>query len=275
MLIGLATIVALFTVVWLASLALKNASIVDIWWGPGFIVMAGAYLAATDGFAGRRQLIAALVVLWGLRLARYIGRRNIGHGEDFRYAKWRQENGASWWWYSYFKVFLLQAVVGWVVGLPLFYAIRAAEPAAFTVWDFAGAAVFAAGFLFEAIGDAQMRRFKANPANKGRLMNTGLWRYSRHPNYFGEALLWWGLGIIGTGTPGGVLGLIGPAVITYLLIRVSGVAMLEATLKSTKPGYAEYIATTSSFVPMPPRGPVQDAGGGPAGGGQGAAQPQG
>ena len=111
MLIGLATIVALFTVLWIASLALKNASIVDIWWGPGFIVMAGAYLAVTDGFAGRRQLITALVVLWGLRLARYIGSRNIGHGEDFRYAKWRQENGASWWWYSYFKVFLLQAVV--------------------------------------------------------------------------------------------------------------------------------------------------------------------
>jgi steroid 5-alpha reductase family enzyme len=253
MLIGLAAIVALFTVLWLASLALKNASIVDIWWGLGFIVMAGAYLAATDGFEGRRALMTGLVVLWGLRLAWHIGSRNIGHGEDFRYAKWRQENGASWWWYSYFKVFLLQAVVGWIVGLPLFYALSAGEPSSWTAWDVVGTVVFGAGFLFEAIGDWQMRRFKADPANTGRLMNTGLWRYTRHPNYFGEAVLWWGLGIIGAGTPGGVVGLIGPAAITYLLIRVSGVAMLEATLKSTKPGYAEYIATTSSFVPMPPR----------------------
>ena len=120
------------------------------------------------------------------------------------------------------------------------------------MWDGAGVAVFAFGFLFEAIGDEQLRRFKADPTNKGRVMNTGLWRYTRHPNYFGEAGLWWGIGLIGVAA-GGWLGLAGPAIITFLLLRVSGVAMLEKTLKETKPGYAEYIANTSSFLPLPPR----------------------
>ena len=252
MLIGLAAIVALFTLLWLVSLAIKNASIVDIWWGLGFIVMAGAYALTTDGVAARRVLVLALVSLWGVRLAWYIGSRNIGHGEDFRYAKWRKENGASWWWYSYVKVFLLQAVIGWVVGMPLYYALRAPQPTSLTAFDVVGGAIFVVGFLFEAVGDEQMRRFRANPGNKGRLMNTGLWRYTRHPNYFGEAVLWWGLGVIAAGTPGGMVSLVGPALINFLLVRVSGVAMLEATLATTKPGYADYIATTSPFVPWPP-----------------------
>ena len=252
MLIGLATIVALFTLLWLVSLIIKNASIVDIWWGLGFVVMAGAYVLTTDGFGPRRILTVTLVTLWGLRLAWYIGSRNIGHGEDFRYVKWRQENGTSWWWYSYFKVFLMQSVIGWVVGLPLYFAIRAPQPAALTLWDIVGTVVFGAGFLFEAIGDGQMRQFKANPANKGRLMNAGLWRYTRHPNYFGEAVLWWGLGVIAAGTAGGLVSLVGPAIITFLLLKVSGVSLLEKTLTVTKPGYAEYIATTSSFVPWLP-----------------------
>ena len=150
-----------------------------------------------------------------------------------------------------FKVFLLQGVIAWIVAMPLYYAITSASPVHFTLWDQIGALVFAAGFLFEAIGDEQLRRFKANPANKGRVMNTGLWRYTRHPNYFGEAVLWWGLGLIGVAA-GGWLGLVGPAIITFLLIRVSGVAMLEKTLKETKPGYADYIARTPAFFPRFP-----------------------
>jgi steroid 5-alpha reductase family enzyme len=253
LLLGLAALLALFTLLWLVSLAIENASIVDIWWGLAFIVLCLVYVSTTDGFGPRRTLMVVLVAIWGTRLAWYIGSRNIGRGEDFRYATWRQEHGASWWWYSYFKVFLLQATIGWIVGLPLYFAVRSPVPARLTVVDLLGALIFTAGFLVEAIGDQQMRRFRANPLNKGRVMSGGLWRYTRHPNYFGEAVLWWGLGIIGAATPGGALGLIGPAVITFLLLRVSGVTLLESTLKHTKPGYAEYVATTSAFVPMPPR----------------------
>jgi steroid 5-alpha reductase family enzyme len=253
LLLGLAAVIVFFTILWIASLALRNASIVDVWWGPGFLVMAGVYAWTMDGVEPRRTLVLGLVALWALRLAWHIGCRNIGHGEDFRYANWRRQHRASWWWFSYFKVFLLQAAVAWIVGLPLYFALGAAEPARLTALDVIGLALFTVGFLFEAVGDEQMRRFRANPANRRRVMREGLWRYTRHPNYFGEAMLWWGLGLIAAATPGGGVALAGPALITLLLLRVSGVTMLEATLKESKPGYAEYVRTTSAFVPWPPK----------------------
>ncbi len=253
MLIGLAAVIALGILLWLVSLAVRDSSIVDIAWGPLILLIGVTYYLATAEPGSRARLMVALVALWAVRLAVHIGARNLGHGEDFRYAAWRKQYGAAWWYRSYFKVFLLQGVIAWIVALPLYYAVTSATPVHFTILDQAGALVFAAGFLFESIGDEQLRRFKADPANKGRVMDTGLWRYTRHPNYFGEAVLWWGLGLIGAGTPGGWLGLIGPAIITFLLIRVSGVAMLEKTLKTTKPGYAEYIANTPAFFPGAPR----------------------
>ena len=253
MLSGLAAVIALFTILWLVSLAVRNSSIVDIWWGPAILIVGVSYYLIAVEPGSRARLTVALVGLWALRLAVHIGARNIGHGEDFRYAAWRKQYGAAWWYRSYFKVFLLQGVIAWIVAMPLFYAIASDAPAALTLLDWAGVLLFAAGFLFEAIGDEQLRRFKANPANKGRVMNTGLWRYTRHPNYFGEAVLWWGLGLIGAATPLGWIGLIGPAVITFLLIRVSGVALLEKTLKSTKAGYAEYMSSTPAFWPGRPK----------------------
>jgi steroid 5-alpha reductase family enzyme len=253
MLAGLFAIVALFTALWLVSLAVRNSSIVDMWWGPGILVVGLTYFLITPQPSSRAHLALALTAVWAIRLAWHIGARNIGHGEDFRYAKWRRERGGSWWWFSYFKVFLLQAVIAWVVAMPLYYAITAPAPAALTIWDLAGAVVFAVGFLFEAVGDAQLRRFKRNPANQGRVMDAGLWRYTRHPNYFGDALLWWGLGLLAVAVPGGVAGLLGPAIMTYLLVRVSGVALLETTLRQTKPAYADYVARTSAFWPRPPR----------------------
>ena len=257
MLIGLAAVLALFTALWLTSLALKNASIVDIWWGPAMLVMGLAYFAASDATTNRSRLILVLVALWALRLAWHIGRRNVGHGEDFRYVAWREQYGARWWWVSYLRVFVLQAMVAWIVALPLYYAVTSPAPVRLTAWDHAGVALFIIGFAFEAIGDEQLRRFRGNPANTSRVLDTGLWRYTRHPNYFGEAVLWWGLGLIGAATPRGYIGLVGPALITFFLVKVSGVAMLERTLKNTKPGYAAYIATTSSFLPRPRgRGPV-------------------
>lgn len=252
MLIGLAAVIALGIILWLVSLAVRDSSIVDIAWGPLILLIGVTYYFTTIAPGSRAQLMVALVALWAIRLAAHIGARNLGHGEDFRYAAWRAQHPDTWWIRSYFKVFLLQGVIAWIVAMPIYYAVTSASPSHFTLWDQIGALVFAAGFLFEAIGDEQLRRFKANPANKGRVMNTGLWRYTRHPNYFGEAVLWWGLGLIGVAA-GGWLGLAGPAIITFLLIRVSGVAMLEKTLKETKPGYADYIARTPAFFPRLPK----------------------
>jgi steroid 5-alpha reductase family enzyme len=249
---GLIAVIALFTGLWLVSLALKNSSIVDMWWGPGIFLIGLTYQLTSGNATTRSRIVLALVALWAFRLAWHIGARNIGHGEDFRYARWRRERGASWWWFSYFKVFLLQAVIAWIVAMPLYFAITAPEPSQFTLWDQAGALVFAFGFAFEAIGDEQLRRFKLNPANKGRVLDSGLWRYTRHPNYFGEAVMWWAFGLFSLAT-GGYLGLIGPAIITFLLIRVSGVALLEQTLRETKPEYHDYIRRTSAFLPMPKR----------------------
>lgn len=249
---GLAAVLALGLLLWLVSLAVRDSSIVDIAWGPLILLIGVTYYVTTVAPGSRARLMVALVALWAIRLAVHIGARNLGHGEDFRYAAWRAENPATWWIRSYFKVFLLQGVIAWIVAMPIYYAVTAGTPPGLMWWDYAGLTVFAFGFLFEAIGDEQLRRFKTNPANKGRVMNTGLWRYTRHPNYFGEAVLWWGLGLIGVAA-GGWLGLAGPAIITFLLLRVSGVAMLEKTLKETKPGYADYVANTSSFLPLPPR----------------------
>jgi steroid 5-alpha reductase family enzyme len=252
MFIGLAAVLTLFTGLWLVSLLVKNSSIVDMWWGPGLLLIGATYKFTSTGAHNRSTLVLWLLAIWALRLAWHIGARNIGHGEDFRYAKWRRERGASWWWFSYFKVFVLQAVIAWIVAIPLFYAMTRPEPVHFTVWDGAAVIVFAIGFCFEVIGDEQLRRFKNNPANKGRVLDTGLWRYTRHPNYFGEAVMWWGFGLFSVAA-GGYAGLIGPAIMTFLLIRVSGVALLEQTLMDAKPGYRDYVLSTSAFLPLPPR----------------------
>jgi steroid 5-alpha reductase family enzyme len=248
---GFAAVLTLFTGLWVASLVLRNASIVDMWWGPGILLIGVVYKVTTTGAPLRGALVLSLLTLWAVRLARHIGARNIGHGEDFRYATWRKAGGASWWWFSYFKVFLLQATVAWIISMPLYFAISAAEPRRLNAWDLAATTAFAIGFLFEAVGDEQLRRFKSNPANRGAVLDTGLWRYTRHPNYFGEALLWFGFGLFSVAA-GSYAGLLGPAVLTFFLVRVSGVALLEQTLRTTKPAYAEYVRRTSAFIPRPP-----------------------
>ena len=248
MLTGLAAVLVLFTALWLVSLPLRNSSIVDMWWGPGILLIGLVYAATSNSAGDRDSLVLVLVALWAVRLAWHIGARNVGRGEDFRYAKWRRERGTSWWWFSYFKVFALQAVIAWIISLPLYFAVTSTTHIRWSAWDAAGAVLFAIGFLFEAIGDEQLRRFKANPANTGRVLDTGLWGYTRHPNYFGEAVLWWGFGFFSVAA-GGYAGLIGPALMTYLLVRVSGVSLLEQALRSSKPGYADYIASTPAFLP--------------------------
>ncbi len=247
-------ILGYMAVLWIVSLILKNSSIVDIFWGAGFVLANWVYFALTpDGFAVRKWLIGILVTVWGLRLSLYILWRNWGEPEDFRYRKWRDEEGARWWWFSFFKVFLLQGVLMWIISVPLLAAQISPTPAKLTFLDLLAVPVWFIGFFFEAVGDWQMARFKANPANKGKVLNTGVWRYTRHPNYFGDAAQWWGYYLVAAAASGGFWTILSPIIMTTLLLRVSGVALLERTLKETKPQYKEYVETTSAFVPWFPR----------------------
>ncbi len=246
-------ILAYMAAIWLASLVLRDTSIVDIFWGTGFVLANWACFALTPGgFLGRRALISILVTIWGLRLSIYILYRNWGKAEDFRYRKWREEAGAPWWWQSFFKVFLLQGVLMWLISAPLLASQMGHTPGKLTALDFTAIVVWAAGFFFEAVGDWQMARFKANPANKGKVLNRGVWHYTRHPNYFGDAIQWWSYYLIAAAA-GGFWTIFSPLIMTTLLLRVSGVALLEKTLKETRPGYKEYIETTSAFIPWLPR----------------------
>lgn len=245
-------ILAYMTVIWIASLAKRDASIVDVFWGLGFVVAGWVYFALTDGYVGRKALLMTLVTLWGLRLSGYILWRNWGKGEDFRYRKWREEAGARFWWKSYFRVFLTQGALMWVISAPLLAAQYGDSPARLTVLDGLGLLVWAIGFFFEAAGDWQLARFKADPANKGKVMDRGVWRYTRHPNYFGDSAQWWGYYLFALAA-GGWWTAFSPVIMTLLLLRVSGVALLEKMLVETKPQYREYVERTSVFVPLPPR----------------------
>jgi steroid 5-alpha reductase family enzyme len=246
-------ILGLMILLWLLSVALRNSSIVDIFWGTGFVIVAWtAFLLTPDGFLPRKLLLAGLVTVWGLRLSTHILRRNWGKPEDFRYARWREESGRRWWWFSFFKVFLLQGILLWIISTPLIAAQVSRLPGRLGWLDALGVVVWAIGFFFEAVGDAQLERFKADPANKGKLLATGVWRYTRHPNYFGDAAQWWGYFLIAAAA-GAWWTVFSPILMTVLLVRVSGVALLEKTLVETKPGYREYARTTNAFLPWLPR----------------------
>jgi len=244
-------ILALMVLLWLLSLALKNASIVDIFWGIGFIIVTWLAFSLGQGYLPRKQLVVTLVTIWGSRLALHIAIRNWGKPEDFRYAKWRQDNGPRWWWFSFFQVFLLQGVLMWIISAPLIAAQTSGFPAILTPLDLIGKVIWIIGFLFELIGDLQLVFFKRNPANTGKLLTTGLWRFTRHPNYFGEAVLWWGYYILALAS-GSWWTIFSPILMTYLLMKVSGVALLERTMK-LKPGYEEYMKNTSAFFPWFPK----------------------
>jgi steroid 5-alpha reductase family enzyme len=253
---GLAALAVLgfMTAIWLLSLILRDSSIVDIFWGAGFVVSNWVYFALTpDGFSARKWLVSILVTVWGLRLSLYILRRNWGKGEDFRYQKWRQEAGAKWWWQSFFKVFFLQGILMWIISAPLLAAQFSPTPDHLTVPDLVAIPAWAIGFFFEAAGDWQMARFKANPANKGKVLNTGVWRYTRHPNYFGDATQWWAYYLVAAAASGGFWTVFSPIIMTTLLLRVSGVTLLEKTLVQTKPQYQEYVESTSAFIPWFPK----------------------
>ena len=250
---NLAAVFVMMIIGWLISLRYRNVSIVDSLWGLGFVLIAWITFFLADGFSGRKTLIVILTTVWGMRLSIFLGKRNWGSGEDRRYGQWRQKSGESFWVVSLFKVFLLQALFLWVISLMLQYGQFAPTPAKFTWLDILGFFVWGAGFLFEAVGDWQLAQFKSNPANKGKVMDRGLWAYSRHPNYFGEFLIWWGFFLITLSTPGSWWTVISPLLVAAVLLKMTGIPLTEETIVKTRPGYKDYIERTSAFVPWFPR----------------------
>jgi steroid 5-alpha reductase family enzyme len=253
LLAGAIAALVLLLVTWVVSVPLRNVSIVDIVWGLAFVVIAWTTRLVADGVPARQNLLVLLVTLWGLRLSVYLLWRNAGKDEDFRYRKMRDRRGDAFVWQSLLTVFVVQAVLAWIVSLPVQLAQVPDEPEGLGPLAFAGIAVWVVGLTFEAVGDHQLARFKGDPANKGKVMDRGLWRYTRHPNYFGDFAVWWGIFLVAAETRVGWIGVIGPLVMSFLLLRVSGVALLERGMDERRPGYAAYIERTSAFFPRPPK----------------------
>lgn len=246
-------ILILVTILWIISIIIKNVSIVDLFWGFGYAVINAFYFFTADDFNPRRIVLLALVSIWGLRLTIHLSIRNIGKGEDFRYQEFRQTYGPKrYWWFSYFQTFLLQGFLMMLVSLPLLGANFGKNMEALNWLDYTGIIVWTIGFLFEAGGDAQLRRFKMNPENKGKVLDSGFWKFTRHPNYFGDAVIWWSFAIFSIASEN-YWYIIGSFIMTFLLLKVSGVALLEKTLTKSKLQYDEYIRKTNSFFPWFPK----------------------
>jgi steroid 5-alpha reductase family enzyme len=237
---------------WVASVRRRDASIVDIAWGPGFAGIALVTYALVDGYGPRQLLVTALAMLWGARLGGYLLWRAWGGPEDYRYQAMRRRHGDRFPLVSLYTVFGLQGAIMWVVSLPIQVAQIAPGPPLGAL-DAAGGVLFAIGFLFESVGDWQVARFKSDPTKAGKVLDRGLWRYTRHPNYFGDFLVHWGIFVIALATTWGWATVLSPLFMTFLLLRVSGVAMLEQTIGRRRPEYAEYQRRTSAFFPRPPR----------------------
>ncbi|MBN1649697.1 MAG: DUF1295 domain-containing protein [Bacteroidales bacterium] len=246
-------ILLLVTLLWVVSVMIKNVSIVDLFWGLGYVVVNSFYFFLSGEMTPRKILLFLLVNVWGLRLFIYLAFRNIGKGEDFRYQKFREDFGAErYWWFSYFQTFLLQGLLIMLVSLPLLGAHLGNQSTELNAFDYGAILVWIIGFVFEAGGDYQLSRFKKNPANKGKVLNTGFWKYTRHPNYFGDFAIWWAFALFSIAA-GSYWHTVGSFIMTFLLLKVSGVALLEKTLKSDKPEYREYIQKTSAFFPWFPK----------------------
>lgn len=248
-----AAIAVLMIGTWVVSLRLRNASIVDIVWGAGFVLVAWVSYALGDGVASRKMLLAWMVTLWGGRLAIYLFIRNHGKGEDPRYVAMRKRRGDKFRMQSLWLVFGLQGVLMWIVSLPVQVGSVADQPDSLGPVEIVGVILYTIGIYFESTGDFQLSQFKADPANAGLVMDQGLWRYTRHPNYFGDFCVWWGIWIVAAATGVGLYAIVGPIVMTFFLLRVSGVAMLERSITKRRPGYDEYMRKTNAFFPGPPK----------------------
>lgn len=234
-------------IAFLVALLKKDNSVVDIFWGPGFILVSIYSLLNGGDIDLHKLLMNFLVLLWGLRLGFYVYFRNRGRGEDFRYKSWRE----TWKYFalrSFFQIFMLQGLFMLIISLPIYY-VNFSSAISIDIYDYIGIVIFIIGFFFETMGDYQLARFKKDPENKGKLITAGLWKITRHPNYFGEALIWWGLALFALNYPGGWKTLISPIMITWLLRFVSGVPMLEKKYAG-RPDWEEYRKKTAPFVPF-------------------------
>lgn len=239
-------IFAFMVLAFVVALLIRDNSIVDLFWGPGFIVVTAFSLSMAPDLDIRKIVVSFLVLIWGLRLATYIFQRNKRKGEDFRYKHWRD----TWNYFilrSFLQIFILQGIFMYIISFPIWY-INYNSGVVLTTIDTIGLILFGIGFMFETIGDMQLSFFKQNPKNKGKLITTGLWKYSRHPNYFGEALVWWGIWIYAISIPGGWITVVSPILITLSLRYISGVPMLEKKLKD-HPDWPEYARKTAPFIP--------------------------
>lgn len=247
-----AVLVAVYMTAWFAlALARKDNSIADIAWGLGFVLVA-AFTFFRRGSLFLPLLVTALVAAWGARLALHILVRNRKRGEDPRYAAWREKWGRSFVWRSYLQVFLLQGFFLLLIASPVILVnVDRSSPYAGRFW-LAGLLVWVLGYLFEAVGDAQLARFKRDPANKGRIMDRGLWAYTRHPNYFGESTMWFGIWLIALEVPHGWITVVSPVLITFLLVKVSGIPLLEKRYAGNA-AFQAYARRTSAFVPWFPK----------------------
>jgi len=251
--IMLACLAGIGVVFWAISVPRQDVSLVDSLWSLMFLVVALGYAwlqGAPETLGARSTLVLMLVLAWSLRLSIYITARNHGEGEDHRYQKIRENNEPGFWWKSLYIVFGLQALIAWLVAMPL--AVAIGNDTTLGWLDLAGLLLWCVGMVFEVGGDNQLARFKANPDNKGKVLDSGLWRYTRHPNYFGEFTLWWGFYLIAL-SAGGWWTIGSPLLMSFLLLRVSGVAMLEKDIGDRRPEYADYIRKTNAFFPGPPK----------------------
>lgn len=240
---------------WLVSILIRDVSIIDMFFAVLLFAIAGSSYLLSDGVLLRKQLILVLVGIWALRITIHLIKRNWGHGEDPRYSKLRTwvNDDRAFVWLSLRQVFLLQGVVIWFVSLPVQFGQVFTQPAELGWPAFIGIVVWVIGIVFETVADLQLTRFRADPANKGTVLNTGLWRYSRHPNYFGELCVWWGLFLIACDNPLGLVTIIGPILYTYLIVNITGQATLDKKLARERPGYREYMESTSGMIPLPPK----------------------
>jgi steroid 5-alpha reductase family enzyme len=241
------------TLLWMIGTLRRDSSLVDPFWGIGFAMVAWAAGLINGSPGGRVWLLIALTTIWGGRLSLFLLWRNWGRGEDRRYTAMRIKHGDRFWWVSLLTVFWLQGLILWFVSLPLQAAAATPSSSGIGWLDSMGCLTWAVGWCFEAVGDWQLARFKADPANQGRVLDRGLWRYTRHPNYFGDFCVWWGLYLI-SAAGGAAWTVASPLLMSVLLLRVSGVTLLESTIVERRPEYAAYQARTNAFFPGPPRG---------------------
>ncbi len=253
--VNFALILVAVLALWLISIPLKDVSIIDMAFSMILFSVALMSYWLADGTPARQNLVLSLVFAWAARMTYHLVRRNWGHGEDVRYSKMRGwvKDDRAFVWLSLKKVFLLQGIMFWLVGLPIMFAQTFDQPATLSWIAWLGAVIALAGLIYETVADAQLTAFRADPEKKGTVLNTGLWRYSRHPNYFGELSFWWGIFIIACENPLGWLTIIGPFLYSYFIVNVTGQRTLDKKMAREKPAYEVYMKSTNGMIPMPPR----------------------